>query len=125
LALANNCIYNASITLSKLSVLLLYRRIFAIPSFITWTWVVGGLLFGYFVAAECGLIFAYNPIQAQWKIWLPHTNINTKSFWLAMAIINILLDVIVLAMPQAQVWKLHQSLRRKIVISLIFLLGGL
>ena len=89
------------------------------------TRVVGALLVGYFLAAEFGLVFAYSPVEAQWKIWLPHTSINNKMFWLAMAIINILLDVIILCLPQARVWQLHLSTYRKALISVVFMLGGL
>ena len=80
---------------------------------------------GYFFAAEFGLVFAYSPVEAQWKIWIPHTTMNNKNFWLAMAIINILLDVIILCLPQAGVWRLHQSTYRKVLVSLVFMLGGL
>ncbi len=126
IALANNVLYNASVTLSKAAVLLLYRRIFTVDrSLLLWTRAVGGLLIGYFLSAECGLIFAYSPVEAQWKIWLPHTSINNKMFWLAMGIINIVLDVVILCLPQARVWKLHLSTNRKILVSLVFMLGGL
>lgn len=125
IALANNVIYNASISLSKASVLLLYCRIFTVDrSLLFSTRVVGGFLVGYFLSAACGLIFAYSPVEAQWKVWLPHTSINDKMFWLSMAIINILLDVIILCLPQARVWKLHLSTTRKVLLSLVFMLGA-
>lgn len=87
--------------------------------------MVGGLLASYFLTAACGLIFAYKPVVSQWKLWLPHTSINNKMFWLAMAIINILLDVVILCLPQARIWKLHLSRKRRILVSLLFMLGGL
>ncbi|TVY30661.1 hypothetical protein LHYA1_G001155 [Lachnellula hyalina] len=125
IALANNVIYNCSITSSKVSILLFYRRVFAIPAFQLATKIVGALVFGYFVSAVCGLIFAYNPIQSQWKFWLPHTTIDNKTFWLAMGIINIFLDVVILCLPQTRVWKLQMTRYRKLLLSLLFLMGGL
>lgn len=90
--------------------MLFYCRIFTIDrSLRLWTRVVGGLLLGYFLAAEFGLIFRYSPVQAQWEVWLPSTSINDKAFWLSMGIANILLDLIILCLPQARVWKLHLS----------------
>ena len=80
---------------------------------------------GYLLCAEFGLIFAYKPVEDQWKIWLPHTSINDNIFWLVMAIVNLLLDVIILCLPQARVWKLHMSTSRRFLISALFLLGGL
>lgn len=87
--------------------------------------VVGFLVFGFWASAVFGLIFAFNPVQAQWKFWLPSTSINNKALWLAEGTINIVLDVIILAMPQTSVWNLQQTKRRKILLSMLFLLGGL
>ncbi|KAE8374945.1 hypothetical protein BDV26DRAFT_283842 [Aspergillus bertholletiae] len=126
IALANNVLYNVSISLTKLSILLFYRRIFAISKgFRIAIWVVGGVVAGYFVSAVCGLIFAASPVEAQWKVWLPHTTINNKPFWVSMGIINALLDFTLLCLPQPLVWRLHQTQRRKILLSMVFLLGCL
>ncbi|PLB54710.1 hypothetical protein P170DRAFT_346861 [Aspergillus steynii IBT 23096] len=125
ITLANNVIYNVSVGLSKISILLFYQRIFAInKAFLFCTWVTVGLSVGACMAAIFGLIFSSNPVQAQWKFWLPHTTINNKSFWIAMGIVNILLDVTVLALPQPMVWRLHQTRQRRILLSLVFSLGG-
>lgn len=126
IALANNIIYNASITLSKASVLFLYYRIFGIDCvFRTQLYTVGVLLLGYFLAAFFGLIFATNPVRAQWNLTIPHTSIHNKAFWCSMGVINMVLDLIILAIPQARVWCLKLSFRRRILVSLVFLLGAL
>ncbi|KAI1486254.1 hypothetical protein F5X96DRAFT_256361 [Biscogniauxia mediterranea] len=125
ISLANTVLYNASITLSKLSVLFLYHRIFSIENWLyKWILVMGGLLAGYFLAAAFGLIFSTSPVEAQWKFWLPHTTIDRKPFWLTMGVANLLFDIIILCIPQSRVWKLQQSRKRRILISLVFLLGG-
>ncbi|KAF2152254.1 hypothetical protein K461DRAFT_278465 [Myriangium duriaei CBS 260.36] len=121
---ASNLLYNVSLTLSKMSVLLLYRRIFTVRSFEIMFWIVTSIVLSEFFVSEFGLIFATKPIEAQWKFWLPHTSIDNKKFWLATAIINILLDVIILAMPQTRVWKLHQKKKSKLLLSVIFLMGA-
>ncbi|KAF7442273.1 hypothetical protein A1F97_04541 [Pyrenophora tritici-repentis] len=126
IALANNVIYNASITLSKASVLLFYRRMFSVDRRLAISVnITAFILVGYFFAAAGGLIFSNNPIVGQWNLAVPSTSINNRAFWLAMAIVNISLDVIILALPQARVWTLQLSRTRKILISLVFLLGGL
>ncbi|KAI9652977.1 MAG: hypothetical protein M1831_006306 [Alyxoria varia] len=124
--LATNVLYTASISLSKISILLLYRRLFYIvDSFCACTWVVGGFVVAFFFASTFGLVFSFSPVEAQWKFWLPHSTINLKRFWLSMSIVNLLLDVVVLSMPQARVWKLRQTMKRKMSLSAVFLLGGL
>ncbi|KAI5921200.1 hypothetical protein F4810DRAFT_679744 [Camillea tinctor] len=119
-----NILYNASVTSAKISILLFYRRMFPIQSSIRlWMRIMGGIVIAYFLAAVLGLVFSYNPVEAQWKFWLPHTNINIVAFWLTMGVINALIDVTILAIPQSRVWKLQMDTRRKILVSLVFLLG--
>ncbi|KAL3481486.1 hypothetical protein BJX99DRAFT_253410 [Aspergillus californicus] len=36
-----------------------------------------------------GLIFAFNPVEAQWKPWIPHTGISYEGHGMAMGIANI------------------------------------
>lgn len=123
--LAGETLYNASITLSKASVLFFYSRIFSPDrKALILLRVVGFLLFGFCMAAIFGLIFADHPVQAQWNILEPHTSIKNKSFWIAMASINIGLDVTILAIPQAKVRQLQMSRKRKILLQGVFLLGG-
>ncbi|PYI26787.1 hypothetical protein BP00DRAFT_450878 [Aspergillus indologenus CBS 114.80] len=125
ITLANNVIYNVSVGLTKISILLFYQRIFAInKTFLLCTWVIAGLSVGACLAAVFGLIFSSNPVEAQWKYWMPSTTIHNKSFWIAMGIVNILLDATILALPQPVVWRLHQTRRRRILLSLVFSLGG-
>ncbi|KAI1496240.1 hypothetical protein F5X99DRAFT_400945 [Biscogniauxia marginata] len=88
-----------------------------------WMRVMGGIVIAYFLAAVLGLIFSYNPIEAQWKFWLPHTSINIVAFWLTMGVLNALIDVAILTIPQSRVWKLQMDTKRKILVSLVFMVG--
>ncbi|PWY68378.1 hypothetical protein BO83DRAFT_439260 [Aspergillus eucalypticola CBS 122712] len=125
IVLANNVFYNISVGLSKISILLFYQRIFSInKTFLRCTWVIAGLSVGACTAAVCGLIFAYTPVDAQWQFWKPSTTIDNKSFWIAMGVVNILLDAIILALPQPVVWRLNQTRHRRILLSLVFSVGG-
>ncbi|GLA71440.1 hypothetical protein AtubIFM55763_001879 [Aspergillus tubingensis] len=118
-------IYNVSVGLTKISILLFYRRIFSInKAFLFCNWVVTGLSAGACIAAVSGLIFSTNPVDAQWKFWEPSTTIHNKSFWIAMGAVNILLDVIILILPQPVVWQLKQTRRCRILLSLVFSVGG-
>ncbi|GJP91723.1 putative integral membrane protein [Aspergillus niger] len=125
ITLADMVIYNVSVGLTKISILLFYRRIFSInKSFLFCNWVVTGLSSGACIAAVFGLIFSSDPVDAQWKFWEPSTTIHNKSFWIAMGAVNILLDVTILILPQPVVWRLKQTRRCRIMLSLVFSLGG-
>ncbi|RDK43710.1 hypothetical protein M752DRAFT_313575 [Aspergillus phoenicis ATCC 13157] len=125
ITLADMVIYNVSVGLTKISILLFYRRIFSInKTFLFCNWVVTGLSAGACIAAVSGLIFSSDPVDAQWKFWEPSTTIHNKSFWIAMGAVNILLDVTILILPQPVVWRLKQTRRCRIMLSLVFSLGG-
>ncbi|KAI9040230.1 uncharacterized protein KD926_008431 [Aspergillus affinis] len=125
LVLSYNMMYTASVTLSKVSILLFYQRIFQIRKpFRIASWVVGFLVFGFFMSNEFGLIFSFSPVEAQWKVWLPYTTIQIKQFWLATGIINVVLDFIILCLPQPLVWKLKMGWKQRVLLSGVFCLGG-
>lgn len=70
----------ASCSLHMVSILLVYRRIFVIkPAFRKATWVVGCLVFSFFVPTTCSLIFLLNPVKAEWKPWIPRTSTTRPS----------------------------------------------
>lgn len=126
LGLAAETLYNPSIALSKISALLFYRRIFSADGqFLIFMRIMIFLIVAQFLSSVIGLIFSYNPIEAQWIVEMPHTTINTKAFYITTAVINILLDIAILGIAQVKVWQLHLDTKRKVLLSLVFLLGAL
>ncbi|KAI0810051.1 hypothetical protein GGR55DRAFT_150695 [Xylaria sp. FL0064] len=106
LVLAAEVLYNLSVSQSKLSVLLFFCRIFSVDTHsLIFTRVTFFLIVGITVSSVFGLIFAYNPIVS--------------------AVVNILLDIAIIAFAQFKVWNLHLDLSRKLLLSLDFLVGGL
>jgi hypothetical protein len=82
-------------------------------------------LVGSCLASIFGLIFTTDPVEAQWNVGMAFTSIDTKPFYITMATVNILLDVAILGMVQKKVWRLQLDSRRKLLVSLVFLLGAL
>ncbi|MCJ1405320.1 hypothetical protein MMC11_008547 [Xylographa trunciseda] len=80
------------------------------------------------MAGLSGSIFSCNPINAFWDFELQGTPgvycINVQAFYIAIAVPNLLTDVLILAMPIWQVWKLQLDRRSKIALTFIFLLGS-
>lgn len=121
----HNVFFQACVSLNKISILLLYRRLFAVNKpFYTLLYALCGVIGAYFLVAIFGIIFAYNPVHAQWMQWIPHTNIDFKQFLLSIGIVNALLDIIVLLVPQRSVWSLQLTWQRRLLVSLVFMLGG-
>ncbi|KAI1272358.1 hypothetical protein F5Y07DRAFT_380243 [Xylaria sp. FL0933] len=124
--LAAEVLDNLSVSQSKLSVLLFFCRIFSVDMHsLIFTRVMFFLIVGITVSSVFGLIFAYDPVQAQWDFTIPHTTINSKAFYIISAVVNILLDVAIITFAQFKVWNLHLDLSRKLLLSLVFLVGGL
>lgn len=112
--------------MSKASILLFYTRISSIDkTVLRFIKILSVIMVANTLAAAGGLIFASSPVEGQWNLSIPSTAIYGKAFWTTMGIVNLFLDITILAIPQSRVWKLRLSMRQKIAVSLVFLLGGL
>ncbi|KAI9694169.1 MAG: hypothetical protein M1822_003440 [Bathelium mastoideum] len=118
--------YGTALTLIKISVLLFYVRIFDTRQFRLRVYIVGALVIAWFFANMFTAIFQCNPIKKAWLATLPYGHcINPLTYIEGAHGANIVLDVIILALPVSGVWRLQMSMSRKIGVAGIFLLGGL
>ncbi|KAI1321388.1 hypothetical protein F5Y16DRAFT_70421 [Xylariaceae sp. FL0255] len=114
--------------LAKLSVLYLYRRIFATPVFRLLSMLaiifVGIWTLGFFFSYlfSCGTRF--------WANWSPlfvllEDCFDTTPYFFALAITDVITDVIILALPYYWIWRLNISLAKRLAILGVFLLGAI
>ncbi|KAI4196374.1 MAG: hypothetical protein LQ346_003233 [Caloplaca aetnensis] len=115
--------YITSLSFTKISILLLYRRIFPNRNFHAVLWAVGGFVTAYTVANVLYIIFGCHPIQAVFNPLTKGKCINGEAAILAVATMTIVTDFIILLLPLPLVWKLHLPKIRKFQLTLIFLLG--
>jgi hypothetical protein len=108
----------------KVSILLLYRRLFT-PFLSIVTLVLGIIVVCWCVAGVLVTTFQCDPIAAVWDFKLDANCIDPVAFSLAIALSGVLADLIVLCLPLQMVWRLHLPTRQKLVLSMIFGLGGL
>ena len=119
-------LYNASITLCKISVLFFYRRTFAITGTMRiCLWILGIFFVGWAVSMTFTVIFMCQPVQKAWKPDLPGHCANLFAFFLGQAIPNIVTDVVLLLLPLPYLWRLQIQLPQKIALVSVFLLGYL
>ena len=80
---------------------------------------------GWFVVALFTNIFQCRPIHAAFDPELLPTKqcINMKQYYRGVTASNLGIDVIMLYMPLHMVWRLRLSMRQKVGLSGIFLLG--
>jgi hypothetical protein len=117
--------YKIVVCLNKTSAILLSKRIFITRSF---QWLCYGALaivIGSGIATSFATIFQCVPLEKSWNKKIDGKCIDSSMFWLANAVLNISTDVVVLALPIREIFKLHLKLQEKMLLCGVFLLGGL
>ena len=110
---------------TKLTVLLLYRRIFTGEVFRKAIWVGYAIVFSWTVGFFFANLLQCWPISINWTGFggdVAHC-INSNIMLVAAAWSDTFTDVAILAMPLPCIWGLQMKTRHKIGVSAIFLLG--
>ncbi|PQE23045.1 cfem domain-containing protein [Rutstroemia sp. NJR-2017a WRK4] len=120
------CFYLAAMATMKISFCLLFIRLFREKPFIYYVHGTLALSVGYGVSFVIATICQCHPISYEWTQWDGlHkgrcNNINLQG-WMS-AIFNIVLDLIVIALPLGKLSKLVMTFERKLTIMCMFSLG--
>jgi len=126
LLFAGELVYPAVITITKFSILAMYRRIFPTRFMkIGGVWILGGMSAAWWLAIILVVVFQCNP---QHKIFDPFMLegkcIDLTAFFLGNSIPNILLDVAILCLPVHEVWHLHLPKSQRLALAGVFLVGA-
>ncbi|KAL4890898.1 hypothetical protein BDV59DRAFT_209293 [Aspergillus ambiguus] len=127
LANLSQIIYGPIICVTKLSILLLYLRVFA-PSrksktyFFIQVLIWVNLLF--YTANTIVKIFECNPRSKIWNRDTPGHCVNINSLIMTAAVFNVVSDVLILLLPIACVWRLQMTLSKKLGTSAVFAAGA-
>lgn len=113
--------------LTKLSVLLFYKRVFRGNTFNTAVWTMISIVGVWFVAFFFANLLQCYPISLNWKASGAQVNscINTNVMYLAQAWTDVITDVMILSLPIPCIWALQMPARHKVGVTAIFLLGVL
>lgn len=116
-----------SITCTKISILSFYRSIFSTPKFRFTTQFLSGLCSLWCIMGVFFTIFQCKPIQAAYNLALVSIAKCKPygAFVFGIEFSNLILDVFILALPIFAIRTLQLETRRKVLISCVFLLGGL
>lgn len=123
--LATEELYNAAITAVKLSILLLYRRLFPSPRFKIALYAIGGFVFCCGLTMNLLVVFQCTRINASWNLTVQGQCIHLNTAFIVFGSLNALTDIIAVASPMPFLWRLHADKTRKVQLIGIFLLGGL
>lgn len=121
--------YGAVVSITKLSIIMFYRRIFAVRTFTYVLWFLLSITIGWWIAVYIVAIVQCRPYYFFWKQYTDPTAhghcINVSSFFVGNAAASVVTDCLILASPIPMVWRLRMPVTQKLAVCGIFLLGGL
>lgn len=111
--------------MTKMSILMLYLRIFIQRWFRIICYVLLVIISSYMVAAFFASVFQCTPVARAWNKTIPGACINITTNWYANAGFSIATDIIILTLPMYPLYKSKIILKRKIALMGVFALGAL
>ena len=119
-------LYAIAILVIKISILLLYRSLFPTPGINLATKIIAAVSVAWAFETVLVGILSCRPVKAFWDITVTEKKcINTTAFFIANSAVHVVIDITILTLPIRKVWPLKMSVQKKIVVSFMFLLGGL
>lgn len=112
-------------SMSKISLLLLFKRIYPSPRFRLCC--EAGIIFVtlHCVAFTISIIFQCSPINSYWDHRIKRKCLNSTAIGYAGAVFSILEDFVILGMPIPQLLRLQVKTGQKIALILLFSVGSL
>lgn len=118
--------YHLSLMGYKMSILLLYLRIYRINRpFRYATYATMFIVFSYLFSNIWTQLFGCHPFEKEYNKKIPGHCIDYIKADYAYGALNIITDLIIFVLPLPMIWQLHLNLKEKIGISLIFMVGSL
>ncbi|KAL8729340.1 MAG: hypothetical protein Q9166_004837 [cf. Caloplaca sp. 2 TL-2023] len=117
--------YSLTITSVKISLLVLYRRIFDTAAFKKKSLFVGSACVIWWVVEVFTNIFQCRPFAAAFDPASLFTDrcINLQAYYIGITVSNLALDIVMLFLPLQMVWNLKLPPKQKFALSAIFSLG--
>ena len=127
LSFITSILYFSMISAIKISILLMYRRIFSVdPSFRLQSLLIGIVVSIFWIATTIATLTNCIPLKYSWiGLSDPAHCFNYNIFWMVTGALEVVIDTMILALPVRIVLGLQLSRKRRVALLLIFLLGGL
>ncbi|KAF7190430.1 Satratoxin biosynthesis SC1 cluster protein 4 [Pseudocercospora fuligena] len=123
---ADELLYIAALSTVKIAVLLTYLRFFSARKFRQLVHIMIGVNVCYYLAFTLATIFQCKPVSLSWTRWDGEHKGKCVSFnglgW-SSAIVNIVIDLIVIGMPMPLLWNMRLGFRKKLMVMAMFGVG--
>lgn len=113
--------YSIALFLTKVSILLLYLRLFPHPRFVKACWITIAVMGAFLFWTIFGFMFMCTPVNYFWNRSIEGHCFNSKWVYFTNAPFNIITDFVLFGLPLPVLLELQLPRRQK--ISLIFLFG--
>ncbi|KAI1415377.1 hypothetical protein F5Y13DRAFT_187481 [Hypoxylon sp. FL1857] len=124
LSYANQPIYYTSVSLTKISILLFYFRLFPHNAYHIFLWAM--MVFVGLTGLICSVvsIFQCSPVHKAWDVHVPGVCFNRPAFFFSNASLNIFQDLVIYLLPSPILWKVNIPAKQRIALIGIFVVGG-
>ncbi|KAI9886758.1 MAG: hypothetical protein M1823_001401 [Watsoniomyces obsoletus] len=116
-------VYAACITLTKISIVLFSRRLFASSRIRYAMDATGALVVMMGIALFFGTIFQCTPVSAAFRQTQERSCFDRPLFFRVTNIFNVVIDFLILILPLPSIWRLHISWGRKVGLTGVFAFG--
>ncbi|KAK4214763.1 hypothetical protein QBC37DRAFT_439912 [Rhypophila decipiens] len=117
-------LYFTMVAVIKASILAMYYRIFPTRSMKWGVYILGATVALWWAAIILVTIFQCQPVHKAYKPFMPTgTCLPKEQFFFGNSIPNVIQDAFILALPAREVWRLQVSIRQKLAILGVFVLG--
>jgi hypothetical protein len=118
--------YSTSITLTKLSIIATYTRIFPNGPLRYSFYAIGVVVIIFWITSIFCIIFTCVPVQAAWDYTITDAKcIHILDYFYTSAGVNIATDLLLCFLPLPTIWKLQMPKAQRVVVCFIFLMGTL
>jgi hypothetical protein len=119
-------LWTISIPITKLSLLLLYVRVFGTLRYIRiFGWCLGIFTIAWAIMVVIVASVQCIPIEAFWDPSVHGICINSWLFYIAGSCPNTATDLLILILPLPAVWRLQMDISQRVLVTGIFMLGSL
>ncbi|KAK3682861.1 hypothetical protein B0T22DRAFT_484881 [Podospora appendiculata] len=124
--LVANIWYCVVIGLPKLSICVLYRRLFPQPAIVSTIWVTAALIIASSAGSIATRLEACRPFATNWGSLDEQRDhcMDRLALYTWSSFPSIITDVMMLALPLFVVWRLQMSLRHKVGLTVTFVVGS-
>ncbi|KAK4085376.1 uncharacterized protein Triagg1_366 [Trichoderma aggressivum f. europaeum] len=116
--------YKLTINLTKMSIVLLYLRIFVQRWFRISCYILLAIVTMYCIASTLTSIFQCQPISGAWDKSIEPKCLSLTEVWYSNAGYSIATDVLILALPMQPIWASKLPVNQKRALMFVFALGS-